>query len=227
MKTILIILTFLFLLSCDTSKTIHVSVLDDHTEDTKPVLFELYHVISHYGEDIYEGKSFSYRPITDVIHSKVFNLNLPVENPLLSNSIDRKAKVKKYYETLQKQFDHSDLSNWGYEISPIWESIVNEISRVKHMTTAQKRILILRSDLRQNSVLYNSYKDNDLPNVQIVYRFLKWAKEKGVTKEDNHPKLIIYHSPKDRKSDKEFSKLSSVYQSVCDSLNIPLEFKYQ
>lgn len=229
MKAILFTLIIVCLLSCTDITHTHMSLLDDRTESVKPKSLHPYSILEYYTDDIYGSKSFSYKAITDVVHSKTYTHTLKSENYWLSNALDRKASLQGFYGGIKSQLNFGDSMNWGYDISPIWETVVLQLSNLQKPKTKTKGeyILILRSDLRQNSALHNSYKDRGLSKTQLVYRYLTWAKIKGIVHSENHPKLIIWYTPKTKEADTHFTDMSSVYQSVCDSLNILLEFKYQ
>lgn len=167
MKTtlsIIIIVTVMILIVACTSENpfdTEVVVVRDITELhlSQPKSVEI-NALFDLDKDKWKGALFHFVDITDVSYNRTYEASIEGENQCLSNEFERRKKVEGFYTDISKILTGSEKDSIGRDNSSVYAPIARELNSL-HKSTASKRILLLYSDLMENTTgmsFYNGQK---------------------------------------------------------------------
>ena len=149
-------------------KSTEVNVLWDVTEAHKPVpsaeeilpLFSL-------SENAASGATLRFAFASDVSfnHETVFVLPA-AGNAITTNQFDRKREVAKYEKQISGFLDSLAMDTLGRPHSSLYVPIAKSLNRLAKEINADRKILLVYSDLRENSAVMNFYKPQTLALLQ-------------------------------------------------------------
>mgnify|MGYP001446102737 CR=1 FL=1 len=234
MKTITTYIGLIFILSaisCEdfnkgSSKyeTMVMSVLEDITEPDFIASPDPNIIIDRFdlGNDIWKSAHFRYRKISQLDYTPLDEIVLPLGNELFENSLLRNKKVSSFknriIEVVTKEKDTFLQTH-----SSIFNPILRELQALSKLTADRKELIVF-SDLKENSNFYSWYLSRDYKILNenpdlVVEKFLQQVPQdfdvSGVS-------LQIIYIPYDAKDNQEFMKLVKVYKEVFRRLKIPL-----
>jgi len=150
----------------DKATTIDVSVVVDIT-DSMASFPESNSIIKLYDlqANPWNGGSFEARSITDISMNRSYTVKIPSNrftDRVLSNEIERKKSVKRFTEGVSEIVDSISANHIGRKRSSVYRLIANELIRLSTMTSADRKILLIYSDLREFSDFLNLYDKRNM-----------------------------------------------------------------
>jgi len=92
--------------------------------------------------------------------SKTIKISSGKTGLLGENSLNRKDEVDKFYVELENSFtDILNSAKWGTDASKIYQKVTRELIKMKKVD-ADKKYLIVYSDMLENSMLFRFYGSN-------------------------------------------------------------------
>ncbi len=177
-KHVLIFFIFGFsFISCsnEPSKTTNICVLIDITDerfkddnfinDNLPKLLKLMNLDKDKGG--YSGGEVKLSLINEVSDSKSKTVKIEnAETGLMGeNPLNRRDQVQKFYTDLESSFSKVlESANWGTDASKIYQKVTRELIKMKN-SDADKKYLIIYSDMLENSQLFSFYGSNWKNNI--------------------------------------------------------------
>ena len=213
---------------CTRSET-SVTVLEDVTEPDFKTHPHPDAVIDNYGfdENLFTSARFRYSSISSLNHNAEFEFYLEGESNLLSNELERREAIKDFETSVEKVL-FSQNRNGYHKYSSIWKPIVREIEKLQ--AYSGKRLLLVYSDLQENSKWFSIHKRKDLHRLikqrgEVKEQFL--AEAQAIKPSDSLLKVIVVYQPKTMIDDERFTRLADLYRSIFTELDIPISFKTQ
>ncbi|MFH2141271.1 MAG: hypothetical protein ABIJ97_02525 [Bacteroidota bacterium] len=220
MKKIIIILIVIAIITlvvaCNSQdqNTTEVVILNDITDthiaqpDTQEIfsLFDL--------QNKWDGGIFQYTDLTDVSYNQTKQTRIEPRNEWLSNEFERGKEIKKFENEvseiiINRAKDKTEKSN-----SAIYFPIASELNKLKN-SPSQKRILVVYSDLMENTEEISFYKKNDFERLKINPELIKEAFEKQVILDSlTGIEIHLVYQPSDNTSDQKFQIISGFYKKL-------------
>ena len=205
-KIILLITCITALIGCDTNQTkINVTdcckVLIDITDTSlkhciAPVCFLEYLPCLLDQPD--NGAELSYSPILDIINTPVRKTGIPEVNNARKNVVNRKHEID-FFKTQVELFCNEMYSlKPGTEHSEIFRSITHTIDNFP-LEYNGKKTLIIMSDFRENSTLFNSYRNDIEARIKANPKFI--SEVLPIKRKLNNLLIILVHQPVGRDDD--------------------------
>lgn len=178
-KTTVFILFLMFILnSCknEVAHTTQIGVLIDVTDErfkeenfvnnNLPKLLKLMHLDKQTGG--FSGGEIKLSLISDVSDSKSKTIRIETGKTGLmgENPLNRKDQVTEFYNELEIGFTQIlSNANWGTESSKIYQKVTRELIKMKS-SVADKKYLIIYSDMLENSRQFSFYGANWKSNIE-------------------------------------------------------------
>ncbi len=171
-------LTCIMILGCEKEKVTNtnICVLIDVTDtrfqnetmvaETLPKLLKMMHLNKEEGG--FSGGEIKFSLINEVSDSKSQKVKLKTAEPGLlgENPLIRKDEVSAFLTQTEKAFSAVITSaNWGTDASKIYQKVTRELIKMKS-NTADKKYLIIYSDMLENSNLFSFYGNNWKPAIE-------------------------------------------------------------
>ncbi|MEO5644466.1 MAG: hypothetical protein ABIQ40_02080 [Bacteroidia bacterium] len=214
------LVAMLVLLGCATAdgqrKHIEYAVMIDLTDSIKVVPDEN-SVVSDLGIDgnIWSSVNFSLGNFTDVSYTPRAHLSLAKAPGRLSASeFTRKREVVAFKATLTTLLDSARSDTSGKPNSSLYLPIVEELTRLSN-STADRKVLVIFSDLMENSPDVSFYSPNTLALLRTnpdKVKAMLFAKAKLPNLKGIEIKLI--YQPKNAKDDAVFRTVSQFFSSM-------------
>jgi len=232
MKTGAIILSilavFAILVGCSnytsTSKTTEVVTIRDITdmmtvtpkvEDITP-LFDLQ-------KEKWNGGIFRLVDLSDVSYNRTHEVNIEAENQWLSNEFTRNDAVKTFYSDINKTLSNSSKETIGKNNSSLYFPIATELNHLSQ-SHANKRIMLIYSDLMENTESISFYKKGTLTKLttnpdSIKEQFelqMKLGNLSGIT-------IYLIYQPVNTTDDEKYRIVSNFYKHLFESYGASVE----
>lgn len=201
-KTIVFFLFLIFVLnSCknEIAHTTQIGVLIDVTDErfkdenfvqnNLPKLLKIMHLDKQTGG--FSGGEIKLSLISDISDSKSKTIKIETGKTGLmgENPLTRKDQVAKFYNELEIGFTQIlSKANWGTESSKIYQKVTREIIKMKG-SAADKKYLIIYSDMLENSQQFSFYGANWKANIEKMMEDPELTIEKLSKKEPTLPDL--------------------------------------
>jgi hypothetical protein len=117
------------------------------------------------GTNAWNGAYFEARSITDIDYTKAYSVSIPAVSFLdrqLSNDIARRKSVEDFSKGTVAILDTLKKDSIGKRHSSVYRVIVTELNDVATENLASRKIVLVYSDLRENSSVLNLYDSNTL-----------------------------------------------------------------
>lgn len=177
-KTGILFLLLTFLLAAcknEVATTTQICILIDVTDEkfkdesfvteNLPKLLKLMKLDKNSGG--FSGGEIKFSLINEVSDSKSKTVKIATgETGLLGeNPLNRKDEVDKFYTELEDSFSNLlSTANWGTDASKIYQKITRELIKMKR-SEADRKYLIIFSDMLENSNLFSFYGKNWKSNI--------------------------------------------------------------
>lgn len=150
-----------FIASCTPvgHKTRIISVLGDVTEKQlaqphSPEILPLFHL----NNDPLDGAEFDYSDVSDVSLNRRITFSLAQGgNSITTNQFDRKREVQKFKKSLTDFLDSLAVDTVGRDHSSVYLAIAQELNRLARDKTADRKLLLVYSDLMENTQAISFY----------------------------------------------------------------------
>lgn len=172
---VIILLLFSSCLKEEPSKSTHICVLIDVTDErfkddnfvneNLPKILKMMNLDKETGG--YSGGEVKLSLINEVSDSKSKTIKIEkAETGLMGeNPLNRRDQVKKFYTDLESSFSKLlENADWGTDASKIYQKVARELIKMKN-SEADKKVLIIYSDMLENSQLFSFYGANWKTNI--------------------------------------------------------------
>lgn len=230
MKNILLLVTILTLLSCnsDTTGTTNISILEDTTEHDFQVRPDADAILDayHLKEDKWQSARFRYKLITDVSHNPQTEVYLKSAQSFMDNELERDVEVASFTKEVTGIIQDSIAK--GRDHSSIFKPLVQEILSLQQDSSSVSTIYLF-SDLQENDPnFFSIYHPNHQKLLQqqsekVVELFLEVASE--IHANTGMLNVVVIYQPVSVAEDRQFIQMKSLYQNIFDRLGIPIAFQ--
>jgi len=234
MKTIISILGILLVLAlavgltvknlqnktASTDITVMRDITDPHTSQPQGSdVLSLYHLDS----SKWDGGHFRFVDITDVSYNKVYETSLNAENQWMGNEFDREKTVKKFSSSILKTLNSAQTESTGKDMSSIYLPVVSELNRL-NASSSKKKILLLYSDLIENTLVFSMYT---LKNLELLKThpesIRKYFESLGPLKNLSGIKVYLIYEPNDNAADQIYKTIAGIYKDILESKGAVVE----
>jgi len=198
--------------------TVEVSVLYDITEK-KSVVPNIDEIISLYNfENKYNGGVFKLIEITDVSFNPVLFAKIDAENRWLSNEMDRDKKIKGFKSRVSEFIVKAGKDSSGKDNSSIYLPIAAELNKLAGDKVNLRRVLIVYSDLMENTNELSFYKKEDFELLNANPEKVKSYFEK-LLKLNSISGIEVYfiYQPINNIDDQDYRLVSGFYRKLLES----------
>lgn len=198
--------------------TIEISVMKDVTDKqlAEPDVNEIYPL---YGisPDSLSGAVFRFKNLSDVSYTYEAEAKIEAQDFWTSNELDRIKESKRFKSSIADIITKAEQTTTGKNNSSIYIPIANELNRLAK-SKSQKRILIVYSDLMENSYSLSFYNKKTLAQLK--------SNPEAITKQfvqlkalQNLSGIQVYfiYQPTDTYSDQTFNIVSGFYKKLLES----------
>ena len=204
--------------SYKTPPTMDISTLHDLTDKllVQPKANDLLNLYDFTGENKWNGASFRFSNLTDVSYNHASAVHIDKAHNWLSNEPEREKTILKFQNEVSNIVAQSTKDSIGKEHSAIYLPIAMELERLSY-SKAEKRILIIYSDLMENDLDLTLYSKNELQLLKTNPDSLKEVFEKRKTL----PSLVgidvyLIYQPEDAEADGEYRIISAFYRRMLE-----------
>ena len=171
----------------------------------------------------WDGASFRFVDITDVTYNHTYEKKIQPENEWMGNEFDRGKKVKEFYSEITQFLNNAKTDMKGKDNSSIYIPIAIELNRLSQ-STSQKRILLIYSDLIENTDEFSLYKKSNLDLLKTNPKAVKEYFEK-LTPLSNLEgiRIFLVFQPTDINEDAEYKLISGLYKNILESKGATVE----
>lgn len=214
---IVLILTTVFGCNERPSVSTETSIIWDVTEAHKPVP-SAEEILPLFGlsDNASNGATLRFAFASDVSfnHETVFVLPA-AGNAITTNQFDRKREVAKYEKLISGFLDSLAMDTLGRPHSSLYVPIAKSLNRLATESNADRKILLVYSDLRENSAVMNFYKPQTLlllQNDSAKAESLLFAEQplgdlSGI-------EMHLLYEPRDANDDAAYRIISGFYASL-------------
>lgn len=218
---ILLIGSVICLVGCKENITQHTIILYDQTEkDFTCLNFEEWKAGSALTENKNNGEQLRINLITNVGYSQPKDFCIEAaRNILLENSFERKLQIETYFLNVQQVFNSLQKEKVEKKNSIVFKSISDALN-ILSVSVADKKQLIIASDLMENSTLYNFYNKEmlkvlkDSPD-KVKNIFL----DKYPLKDLSGISVYLYYDPVDYLDSNTYELISEFYVYILTGYN--------
>lgn len=169
--------------------------------------------------------TYSQSVITEVHLNQVFSAKLPAANQDNFNKFKRKNQVKKFLERVDTALNDLENVKKGRTSSSIFIPIGKTINRLAQ-TKTNKQILILNTDLFENTFILSKYDASQMKKIEDFPKFLHEILDKETPIDGKLDKMTIYivNQPSSD-TDKDFYIISNMYKDWLESKGASVEIR--
>ena len=137
--------------------TVQESVLIDKTDSfiVKPDATEIL-TLTHLQDDKFKTVRLRIQSVSNVNYNPITSLELPAAIPLLTNPTERDNEALEFINRTKAKIDSINSLPAGLQHSSIYLNVIEEVNKMASLEGNQK-IVIVYSDLLENSPLFNMY----------------------------------------------------------------------
>lgn len=167
--------------------------------------------------------TYSQSLITEVHLNKIHSVELAPADPNNFNKFKRKNAIKQFLanvDTAVKTFEDVD---YGRTSSSIFIPVAKSINTLAR-TGAKRQLLIINSDLFENTFILSKYDPAQMQKIEELPKFLHEVldRETPIKNRLDRMKIYIIHQPDDT-TDKDFYIISNSYKSWLESKGAQVE----
>lgn len=191
-----------------------VSVLVDTTDSTikRPTSEEILRLYDFSGNNKWKMNAiYHFSTISDVSYTEAAIEKIESQNKWLGNEFERDRKLKDFQEAIIKSLAFTDTSE--KRNSAIYLPFSRELARLSK-SSGQKRILVIYSDLMENTPDLSFYPKDALKSLQANPRAIKAILERQAPLPDlKGIEIYIVYKPLDINRDSQFRIVSEFYKT--------------
>lgn len=224
MKTALVISLIVFIgliaiILHKTPETAEISVLKDITSEhlAQPKSNEVINLINLTNNNKWNGVVFRFSNVTDVSYLPVQKIKIEAENEWLSNELERSKSIEEFNTGVKNILTNSEKDSIGRNHTSVYTPIQMELERL-YASKADKRILVVYSDLMENNLEESLYSKGKIRLSQIGGESLKLIFENAEPLPDlNGVHIYLIYQPVDAEMDREYKIISEFYRKLLES----------
>jgi len=214
--TIIILVSITLIVACTSQSQgiTEVVVLHDITDKhfSQPNVDEIFSLFNL--EDKWNGCIFRFANLTKVSINQEVAVKLEARNEWLSNELDRDKEIKNFKNKFSEIITSNEKNTVGEENSSVYIPIARELNRL-HESNANKKILLIYSDLMENTTEMSFYKKEKLnllkTNPESVSKYFETQMS---LKNLNGITIYMIFQPNDIKEDQQFKIVSEFYKNL-------------
>jgi len=196
------------------STTTEITVFNDITEANGSLPLGADDIVPLYGLDIWSGRTFHLLNLSDVSYGKETGASLTDANQWLSNVLERKREVLGFQKELSRLFTVMQTVPEGKKQSSLYLPIANELTAL-HESTAHRKILILASDLMENTAAISFYSPATIKLLQTKQDSITSALERIQSLPDLRGiEIYLVYYPKTPEEDSRYQLISAFYKNL-------------
>jgi len=199
--------------------TSQISVLRDITDKhlAQPKADEILSLFSLSGDAKWNGAVFRFSNLSDISYNPSSEVSVDAQSQWLSNELARDKAIQKFRDSVSAVLASAQNDSVGKEHSSIYLPVANELNRLSQ-STAQKRILLVYSDLMDNDVDVSLYAKDQFRLLELHPDSLRQTFEQRMPLQRlNGIEVYFIYQPIDAEQDKEFRIVSGFYKSLLES----------
>lgn len=204
--------------------TTEVTVMRDITDNhiSQPKLADIVYLLN-FNDSIWNGASFRFVDITDVSYNHTYETSINAENKWMGNEFDRQKKVKQFYSEIIKILTNAEAETDGRANSSVYIPIAIELNRLSQ-STATKRVLLIYSDLTENTAELSLYKkDNSMLMKTNPDSIRKYFESETPLKNLEGIKVYLIYQPTNRETDEKYKLIAGFYKNLFESKGATVE----
>lgn len=109
----------------------------------------------------WNGAKFRFVDITDVSYNRTYEASIKTEDQWMGNEFERQKKVKSFNAEISQILTNIEKEEIGKDNSSIYAPVARELNRLSQ-STAQKKIMLVYSDLMENTDDLSFYDNSKL-----------------------------------------------------------------
>ncbi len=165
----------------------------------------------------WEAYRFRMIAITDVNFSPAYSAEIKPEYWYLGNTAKRKKVVQNFYSAIDNAFEKINQTQKGCVRSDIYIPIAQELKRLSQ-STAERRQLIIYSDLMEYSFLEDFYQKSTIAQLQNNPEAIQQLLEKAAPLADLRGiDVKIVYQPRSNGESRQFEIVSEFYKKLLES----------
>jgi len=180
-------------------------------------------VVSFFNMKQWDGASFRFVDITDVTYNHTYEKKILPENEWMGNEFERAKKVKQFFSEISQVLHTAKTKSKGKDKSSVYIPIAHELNRLSQ-STSQKRILLIYSDLIENTDEFSLYKKK---NINLLRTNPKAVSDyfENLTPLNNLEGIRIHliFQPTDPVADEQYKLISGFYKTLFESKGASVE----
>lgn len=164
----------------------------------------------------WNGGVFQFTDLTDVSYNQTKQAKLEPQDKWLSNEFDREKELNKFKNDVTEIINNEAKDKTEKINSAIYFPIANELNKLKN-SKSQKRILIVYSDLMENTEELSFYKKNDFEKLKTNPEQIREIFEKQITLDSlNGIEVYFIYQPAENNNDQKFQIISGFYKKLLE-----------
>jgi len=164
----------------------------------------------------WNGAIFRFSDLSDVSYNKSLEVRIDPANPWFSNEIERQKQIESFDNAASTILNDAEKDSIGRNNSSIYLPIAGELNRLSQ-SKAQKRILIIYSDLMDNDLDVSLYSKNEFRELEQNPQSLRSVFEARQQLGDlTGIEVHFIYQPADVLQDKEYRIVSAFYQKLLE-----------
>jgi hypothetical protein len=168
-------------------------------------------------KDKWSGAKFRYMGINDVSYNHVLQAEIAAEDKWFGNELERDRDIKSFKAKVQQILEDTLEEKIGRGVSSIFSPAARELNAMSK-SSSQKRILLLFSDLMENTAEVNFYNPQTLSSIKRNPKKIQALLEQQVKLEPlNDIEVYIIYQPQATKTNREFQIVSEFYKNILES----------
>lgn len=216
---ILFLLVVLWNISCTdkTGKTTELSLMNDITDPllAQPDSGEIMNLLSM--DNIWNGYIVRYSDVTDISFNHTSEVIIDQQSELLGNEIVRKKEIRNFVTKVSTQLSQTlSNKNSSKNNSSIYFPIAQELNRLAK-SKSDKRILVIYSDLMENSLSLSFYIKKDFERLISDPESIQKQLEQNVKLPTLQGiDIHLIYQPRDNKGDLTYQVVSGFYKKMLE-----------
>lgn len=164
----------------------------------------------------WDGRIFQYSDISDVSYNQTKQARLELGNEWLSNELERDKEIETFKEEIMGIINNETNDKTEKTNSAIYLPLARELNELTN-SKAKKRILIVYSDLMENTETLSFYKKEDFEKLKSNPELIKEVFEKQEALEAlNGIEVYFIYQPTESQSDQKFQVISGFYKKLLE-----------
>lgn len=161
--------------------------------------------------------------ITEVHLNQISPVKLPPADPSNYNKFKRRNQIKRFLKKTTAVIQDLESVAHGRNSSSIFIPVAKIINRLAK-TKTNRQILVLQSDLFENTFILSKYDASQMKKIEDFPKFLHTIldKETPINQRLDNMEIFIVHQP-ESDTDKDFYLISNTYKSWLESKGAKVE----